>query len=80
MVLNGEVASVKLALLGDRDDGVIAHRALPVAVQLAAAAEGAVVSVEWVHSRRLVRPLPELGDFDGAWCVPASALLRVMVR
>ncbi|WP_296262403.1 MULTISPECIES: CTP synthase C-terminal region-related (seleno)protein [unclassified Pseudomonas] len=63
--------TIRIALVGDYDEGVAAHQAIPVA--LARAAGEAAVNVEplWL-------PTPQIGDgsclrtFDGIWCVPGS--------
>jgi CTP synthase (UTP-ammonia lyase) len=58
----------RIALVGDRSDAVVAHAAIPIAIELAAKALGAELAGEWV-------PSPAGGDvgaFDGIWCVPGS--------
>ncbi len=57
-----------LALIGDYNPDVIAHQAIPVALQLAAEALGLKVDLQWVATDS-VTPLE---GFDGFWCVPAS--------
>ena len=62
---------VFIGLIGDYDDGVPAHRAIPRALDLAAGTLGVPVTAEWI-------PTPEIRDesrvahCDGLWCVPAS--------
>ncbi len=64
-------ALTRVALIGDRDDDVLAHRAIPLALGSARDALGLTLEWTWVgtdtvgDARRLV-------DFDGLWCVPAS--------
>jgi len=60
----------KIALLGDKSDDVIAHRAIPVALQLAANELNVDCVVEWLHSSEI--ELSGLSDYHGFWCVPAS--------
>ncbi|MBN2979601.1 CTP synthase C-terminal region-related (seleno)protein [Pseudomonas lactucae] len=61
--------TVHLALIGDYNPGVIAHQAIPVALEQAAGALGLSVRPQWLDTDRL----PDtLHDFDGFWCVPAS--------
>jgi len=60
-----------IGLVGDQDDTVIAHRAIPVALRLAAEAGGHAVEFEWVPTDQIRDP-GELERFDGLWCVPAS--------
>jgi len=62
---------IRIALVGDYDEGVPAHQAIPVALDRVAGETGIVVEFHWL-------PTPEVGDgaglqaFDGIWCVPAS--------
>ena len=63
--------TVRLALVGDRDDRHLAHQAIPRAVALAAAAVGAHVEAEWLPTER-VGDGAALARWDGIWCVPAS--------
>lgn len=60
-----------IALVGDYDQSVAAHQAIPLALQQVAMATGLTVEWQWV-------PTPSVGSgadlhaFDGIWCVPAS--------
>lgn len=62
---------IRIALVGDYDESVPAHQAIPVALDRVAGETGIVVEFQWV-------PTPEVGQgtglkaFDGIWCVPAS--------
>ncbi|TDV63469.1 CTP synthase [Pseudomonas sp. LP_7_YM] len=62
---------IRIALVGDYDEDVPAHQAIPVALERAAGETGIGVEFQWL-------PTPEIGDaanlkaFDGIWCVPAS--------
>lgn len=58
-----------LALIGDYNPAVIAHQAIPVALQQAAETLGLGVQVQWLDTDNLPQ---SLHDFDGFWCVPAS--------
>lgn len=58
-----------LALIGDYNPDVIAHQAIPVALQQAAETLGLSVHVQWLDTDNLP---PSLHGFDGFWCVPAS--------
>jgi CTP synthase (UTP-ammonia lyase) len=62
---------IRIALLGDFDSGVTAHRAIPRALALAGDAAGLAVTPQWVHTSALTEPAV-LPDADGVWCVPAS--------
>lgn len=60
-----------VGLVGDESDAVVAHRAIPVALRLAAERVGCSVEHRWVptetiDSDAVVQP------FDGLWCVPGS--------
>jgi CTP synthase (UTP-ammonia lyase) len=53
---------MRIALIGDFNPAVIAHQAIPRALNMAGA-DGV-----WIHSTAV----PDLAAFDGLWCVPAS--------
>jgi CTP synthase (UTP-ammonia lyase) len=62
-----------VALVGDRDPAVIAHRAIPIALGLAAGAAGFDASWEWVGTDTIgTDPSAILSRYDAVWCVPAS--------
>jgi len=61
-----------IALVGDFDERVLAHQAIPVAIRLASAAVGVEVNGEWVGTGTIDPHHPALGPFHGIWCVPAS--------
>jgi CTP synthase (UTP-ammonia lyase) len=58
---------VRIALVGERDDAVTAHRAIPLALRLAPGAPEGV----WVRTDRIAAD-GDPGGFDGIWVVPAS--------
>jgi len=60
----------KIALLGDPSDDVIAHRAIPVAIELAAKKLAIDCRAEWIHSTDI--ELSSLSRYQGFWCVPNS--------
>ena len=63
----------RIALIGDYDPSVIAHQAIPPALELSARSLGINVEPVWVHTSTLIDPVAEkLADFDAVWCVPAS--------
>jgi CTP synthase (UTP-ammonia lyase) len=51
---------------------VTAHRAIPQALERAAAATGLAVEGQWLHTQALAREPRLVDTFDGLWCVPAS--------
>ena len=61
--------ALHLALIGDYNPDVIAHQAIPVALQQAAETLGLSIHVQWLDTDNLP---PSLHGFDGFWCVPAS--------
>ncbi|HEU0276898.1 MAG TPA: CTP synthase [Rhodanobacteraceae bacterium] len=62
---------LRVGLIGDRDDTVTAHRAIPVALRLAGEASGTAMEATWVPTERAGGG-DSLVAFDGFWCVPAS--------
>ncbi|HEY6943177.1 CTP synthase C-terminal region-related (seleno)protein [Dokdonella sp.] len=63
--------SLRIGLIGDRDDAVVAHRAIPRALALAGAAAAQPLDVEWLGTET-IDGVARLAAFDGLWCVPAS--------
>ena len=65
--------TVKVALVGDYDAGVKAHRAIPLALQMAAEAANCRVEPEWVGTIELDGDsASRLRDYGAIWVVPAS--------
>jgi CTP synthase (UTP-ammonia lyase) len=63
----------RIALIGDRSEEIVAHRAIPVALQRAAEALDVNVAWDWLHSSTLRDPLAgQLDGYAGIWCVPGS--------
>jgi CTP synthase (UTP-ammonia lyase) len=63
--------AVRIALVGDYNEEVTAHQAIPLALSLAAEAEHVVIDFEWLPTPH-AHDLKTLAGFDGIWCVPAS--------
>ena len=62
-----------IALVGDHDPEVVAHRAIPKALGYAALSLGRSVDAVWVSTERVAADEEEaLGHVDAVWCVPAS--------
>ena len=62
-----------IALVGDHDPEVVAHRAIPKALGLAALSLGRTVDAVWVATEDVVEDEErELGHVDAIWCVPGS--------
>lgn len=71
MAVGTSGALVSVGLVGDFDATVTAHRAIPLALQLAAQQLGIDLSVQWLPTQQL-DAAAELPHVDGWWCVPAS--------
>lgn len=67
-------ASLRVALIGDHDPEVTAHRAIPAALRLSAESAGWEVTFRWIPTDAVDPAAPEerLAGFDAVWCVPAS--------
>lgn len=61
---------LRIGLVGDKDDSITAHRAIPHALDLAAQATGYALEAVWLATERIGGT--HLDDFDGLWCVPGS--------
>ena len=62
---------LRIGLIGDRDDAVVAHRAIPRALALAGEVAAQPIEVEWVGTET-IDAAARLAAFDALWCVPAS--------
>jgi len=60
-----------VALVGDRDDAITAHRALPLALADAGRRLGIALDVEWVPTDEIVEAT-RLERFAAVWCTPGS--------
>ena len=63
--------ALHLALIGDYNPDVVAHQAIPVALQQAATALDLNVHIQWLDTDTITSTAA-LHGFDGFWCVPAS--------
>lgn len=64
-------APLRIALVGDFHSDVIAHRAIPLAIDDAAAVLELPVKYEWLATRD-IHSADALSGFDAIWVVPAS--------
>jgi CTP synthase (UTP-ammonia lyase) len=65
--------TIRIALIGDYNPAVIAHRAIPEALTLAGQHSGVTVESLWVHTATIGQdPAIQFADVAGIWCVPAS--------
>jgi CTP synthase (UTP-ammonia lyase) len=62
---------VSIALVGNYDASIVAHRAIPAALARAAEALDRDVLHEWVPSEEIATAT-RIAGFDGIWCVPGS--------
>jgi CTP synthase (UTP-ammonia lyase) len=62
-----------IAMVGDHDPDVVAHRAVPKSLGLSALSLGRPVDAVWVATERVAEDEEEaLGHVDAIWLVPAS--------
>lgn len=61
-----------IALVGDYSSDVIAHRAIPRALELARAEAGVAIAWQWVQTREIGDAGRDLAAFAAVWIVPAS--------
>lgn len=61
---------MKIALVGDYDASVMAHRAIPRAIGIAARALATPVETTWLHSNEVNSQM--ITGCDALWCVPLS--------
>jgi CTP synthase (UTP-ammonia lyase) len=67
------VARIRVALIGDYDQTVTAHQAIPRALAAAAAALDASISWDWIGTQSVeTEPARQLSPYQAVWCVPAS--------
>jgi CTP synthase (UTP-ammonia lyase) len=71
-------SSLRVALIGDFNPGVIAHQAVPRALARAGVDLGTTVDAVWRHTATLGgHPAESLAGFDGVWFVPATPYANV---
>ncbi len=61
-----------LALIGDFNPEVVAHRAIPLALELAAKHTGVSLTWDWIGTDTITDAPRQLARYGGVWCVPAS--------
>jgi CTP synthase (UTP-ammonia lyase) len=62
----------RIALVGDHNPQVIAHAAIPRALEIACAATGAKLEWAWIGTEDIADDARTLAGFSGVWVVPAS--------
>jgi CTP synthase (UTP-ammonia lyase) len=66
-------SAISIGLVGDYSPEVTAHRAIPMALELAGGELGVGVRYDWLHTTELSsNPDAALRRYQGIWCVPAS--------
>ncbi len=64
---------IKIALVGDYNEEVVAHGAIPQALRLSAGTIGAAVEPEWVPTDSLQGDIADvLANYQGIWITPGS--------
>jgi len=64
---------LRLALIGDRSPEVVAHTAIPRALELAVdAAKAGKFAADWIATDSIDATASQLAGRDGVWCVPGS--------
>ena len=61
-----------IALVGDFSDEVAAHRAIPIALEMAVAATRHQVRWHWAHTSQIRTASTDLSDCSAVWLIPAS--------
>lgn len=64
-------AAIRIGLVGDYDPAVSAHRAIPIALELAGNSLDRTVDSRWLPTEQ-IRERSSVSEVDGIWCVPAS--------
>lgn len=63
--------SLRIALVGDYNADVIAHQAIPLAIDDAAAVLELTVEYHWLPTQE-IKSAEDLANYNGIWLVPAS--------
>jgi CTP synthase (UTP-ammonia lyase) len=69
---NGRPEVPVIAVVGDYSPEIMAHRAIPRALELACAAHSIAVAWEWVGTATICEVAREFAGFAAVWVVPAS--------
>ena len=62
-----------IALVGDYQEAVIAHRAIPRALELACTGTAAKVTWSWISTSTIYDASHDLADFTAIWVVPVRS-------
>ena len=66
------MSSCLIALVGDYSPDVLAHGAIPRALELARSSVRAKIDWRWIHTREVTDAARDLTDCAAVWVVPAS--------
>jgi len=65
--------AIRVALIGDQSEMVLAHKAIPMALELAGVKTGCQVEWDWVATSSILpASVRALGEYHCVWCVPGS--------
>jgi CTP synthase (UTP-ammonia lyase) len=64
-------SALRIGLVGDHDEAITAHRAIPWALSLASGVLGLTLRSTWLHTDMLI-DARAVDGFDALWCVPGS--------
>ncbi len=62
---------LRIALVGDYNPDVVAHKAIPLAIDDAAAVLELPLRYDWLATSE-IKSADDLADYDAIWVVPAS--------
>lgn len=63
--------TLRIALVGDYNPAVVAHQAIPLALDNASEYVGVTADYDWLATPEVTSP-EDLVGYDAIWCVPAS--------
>jgi CTP synthase (UTP-ammonia lyase) len=64
-------SALRIGLVGDHDEAITAHRAIPWALSLASGVLGLTLRSTWLHTDMLI-DARAVDGYDALWCVPGS--------
>ncbi|XUA17652.1 CTP synthase C-terminal region-related (seleno)protein [Citrobacter sp. OP27] len=75
MELDSNKKPLRIALVGDFNSEVIAHQAIPLAIDDAAAVQELTADYDWVATAD-IKSADDLAGYDAIWLVPASPYIN----
>ncbi len=64
--------TIRIGLIGDYNPDVVAHKAIPLALEMASSYVDRPVMFDWLPTGTLAEGDYLVRQYDGLWCVPAS--------